>query len=286
MKEVASLRYGVVFKKAFSDPIVFKGFVRDFLGINLEIDRVETEKAFDKPVGNIDSRFDLFAEDTKNRVIVDIQHVRHVDHYDRFLHYHCAALLEQAVKYLEYRPARTVFTLVVLTSGDKHKNDIAVIDFDPKTLQGVALGEIPHKILYICPKYLNETTPEPYREWMLAIEDSLDGQVNESNYSRAEILRIFELIKEDTLSPQECARIIDEKRNETYSNDKYNQGLEKGIQQGLEKGLQQGLEQKAKETAQAMLQEGLDIKLIMKVTALTEDDILSLQVEQVEPSNK
>jgi len=47
MKKVASLRYGVIFKKAFSDPEIFKAFVRDFLGIELEIDRVETEKAFD-----------------------------------------------------------------------------------------------------------------------------------------------------------------------------------------------------------------------------------------------
>ncbi len=44
MKQVASLQYGVIFKKAFSDVDVFKGFVRDILGIHLEIDKVETEK--------------------------------------------------------------------------------------------------------------------------------------------------------------------------------------------------------------------------------------------------
>ena len=46
MKKVASLRYGVIFKKAFCDVDVFKGFVRDILGINIEIDKVETEKEF------------------------------------------------------------------------------------------------------------------------------------------------------------------------------------------------------------------------------------------------
>ena len=34
MKQVASLQYGVIFKKAFCDVDVFKGFVRDILGIN------------------------------------------------------------------------------------------------------------------------------------------------------------------------------------------------------------------------------------------------------------
>ncbi|MDM8527532.1 hypothetical protein QUF58_04900, partial [Anaerolineales bacterium HSG24] len=93
MKQVASLRYGVIFKKAFCDPVIFKGFVKDILNIELEIDHVETEKSFSPPIGRVDARFDLFAEDEKNRLVVDIQHVRYGDHYDRFLHYHCVAIL-------------------------------------------------------------------------------------------------------------------------------------------------------------------------------------------------
>lgn len=116
MKQVAPLRYGVIFKKAFSDLEVFTGFVRDFLNIQLEIDKVETEKTFAAPVGKVAYRYDLFAEDHKNRVIVDIQHVRYSDHYHRFLHYHCAAILEQVANFNEYISPLTVFTLVVLMS--------------------------------------------------------------------------------------------------------------------------------------------------------------------------
>ncbi|CAK0739270.1 conserved hypothetical protein [Gammaproteobacteria bacterium] len=258
MKDVAPLRYGVVFKKAFSELGVFKGFVRDFLGINLEIDRVETEKSFPEPVGNVASRYDLFAEDKKNRIIVDIQHVRHSDHYHRFLHYHCAALLEQSVKFSEYTPTRTVFTIVVLTSGDKHKNDIAVIDFDPKTLNGNPLNEIRHKILYICPKYITTQTPEPYREWMRAIEDTLDGKVDETTYSLIEIRKVFELIERDTLSPEDRARIIDERRNDQYGEEEFNKGMKK----------------QAIETAKAMLERNMDINLISELTGLSEAEIL------------
>jgi hypothetical protein len=60
MIEVASLRYGVIFKKVFSQPEIFKAFVKDFLEIELEIDQVETEKSFSPVVGKVDSRFDLF----------------------------------------------------------------------------------------------------------------------------------------------------------------------------------------------------------------------------------
>ncbi len=68
MIEVASLHYGVIFKKAFSNPAIFKAFVKDFLDIQLEITEVETEKSFDSPIGSVDSRFDLFAEDKKNSI--------------------------------------------------------------------------------------------------------------------------------------------------------------------------------------------------------------------------
>ncbi len=205
MKKVASLRYGVIFKKAFAEPDIFKAFVTDFIGIKLKIDKVEIENEFEPTIANVDTRFDLFAEDKKNRVIVDIQHVRYSDHYDRFLHSHCVALLEQIASSKSYHPNLKVFTIVVLTSGDKHKVDIATTDFDPKDRNGKPLNEIPHKILYVCPKYVTDETPEPYREWLLAIQDSLDEEVDETACQRKEIQRVFELI-----APKERFKMKDE----------------------------------------------------------------------------
>jgi hypothetical protein len=256
MKQVASLRYGVIFKKAFSDPDIFKAFVKDFLGIELVIDKVETEKSFDQPIGNVDTRFDLFAEDKQNRIIVDIQHVRYGDHYDRFLHYHCAALLEQVASSQDYRPNKQVFTLVVLTSGDRHKVDIATIDFDPKDRKGKPLNEIGHKILYVCPKYVTEETPEPYREWLLAIQDSLDEEVDETQYHKTEIQHIFELIARDLVSPQERARMKDE--------------------YGMEQLQQDKLHQRTLEIARKMLADGLDSAMVMKYTGISPDELAAL----------
>ena len=203
MKHVAPLRYDVIFKKAFCDPEIFTAFVHAVLGIRIEISKVETEKSFTPTIGRIASRFDLFAEDTKNRLIVDIQHVRYPDHYDSFLHYHCIAMLEQIAKSESYRPKLAVYSIVVLTSGDKHAVDLAMIDFDPKTREGKGLGEIPHKVVYLCPKYANEQTPPVLREWLRAIDDTLDQQVEESDYPNPLIRRIFDLIEQDSVSPEE-----------------------------------------------------------------------------------
>ncbi len=155
MKKVASLKYGVVFKKAFCDPEIFTAFAQDIIGRPVSIDHVETEKEFDPPIGYVKPRFDLFAEDIEHRLVVDIQHARTNDHYDRFLYYHCAALLEQITSSKNYRPPLAVYTVVVLTSGDRHQRDIAVIDFDPHDLAGNPLQEISHKVIYLSHRLVN-----------------------------------------------------------------------------------------------------------------------------------
>jgi len=47
-------------------------------------------------------------------------------------------------------------------------------------------------VVYVCPKYLTDETPEPYREWLLTITDSLDEEVDETQYHKTEIIRIFD----------------------------------------------------------------------------------------------
>ncbi len=276
MKQVASLKYGVIFKKAFSQPDIFTAFVKAVLGIEIEIDHVETEKSFDPVIGKVHSHFDLFAEDTKNRVIVDIQHTRHDDHYDRFLHYHCVALLEQIANSRNYRPNLRVFTIVVLTSGDKHKKDVSIIDFDPKDLKGNPLGEIEHKVMYLCPKYVNEETPAAYREWLEAIDDSLDEEVDESHYHDGAIQRIFDAIEKDDITPQERAVMFEEYNRGTYEKTVRQEGLKEGLEKGLEEGMEKGKLREKQAIARTMLKEGLPIEMIIKVTGLSENETDSL----------
>ncbi|MCK5872066.1 MAG: PD-(D/E)XK nuclease family transposase [Methylococcales bacterium] len=252
MKQVASLRYGVIFKKAFSQPDIFTAFVKAVLGVHIEIDNVETEKSFKPFVGYVDSHFDLFAQDDKNRIIVDIQHVQHNDHYDRFLHYHCIALLEQITKAKNYHPNLKVFTIVVLTSNDRHQKDVLTIDFDPKDLQGNGVNEIPHKVIYLCPKHVNKKTPAAYKEWLTAIEDTLDEQVEESDYQDEMIQKIFSTIEKEDITPTERAKMFEEYNNREY------------------------LDSKVKGIAKKMLVQGFDHKMIAELTGLTVVEIEGL----------
>ena len=72
---LARLDNEVFFKKAFTDPFVFKAFVRDTVGIEVEPTTIETEKAFQPKSGNIAFKYDIFAEDVVRRIVIEIQKV-------------------------------------------------------------------------------------------------------------------------------------------------------------------------------------------------------------------
>ena len=276
MKEVASLQYGVIFKKAFSQLDVFNAFVKDILGIEFNCDKVETEKSFTQKIGNVKVEFDLYAEDLKNRVIVEIQHQNGSDYYDRFLHYHCVALLEQAANYRNYKPDLTVYTIVVLTSADKHKTDVAVIDFDPKDRYGNSLGEIKHKVIYLAVKYVDENTPEVYRDWLSAINESLSEKIDETHYQRPELQTVIDSIAKNLVSPEEKYWMIEEYNFEEAKKKQFEEGIEQGIQQGVQHGIEEGQRKAKQAIAKGMLSEGLSIEIIEKLTALSHDEIQSL----------
>ena len=220
------------------------------------------------------SRFDLFAQDSKNRIIVDIQHERYADHYHRFMHYHLAAILEQVAGAKAYQPPMTVFTIVVLTSGDKHKRDILITDFDPRDRKGNPVTEIKHKVIYLCPKYVTDETPEPFRSWMLAIQDTLDEEVDETAYESPVIRRIFDYIEKDSVTPAERARMFDEYGLEQLQDEKYVEGKIEGKVEGKVEGLVEG----KTETARKMKAKGYETEEIADLTGLPVEEINAIAI--------
>ncbi|OAD21162.1 hypothetical protein THIOM_003075, partial [Candidatus Thiomargarita nelsonii] len=58
----------VIFKKAFTDKLVFTQFVKDVIGIDIKVGKIETEKRFKPKIAYIDFAYDIFAESTDERV--------------------------------------------------------------------------------------------------------------------------------------------------------------------------------------------------------------------------
>ena len=209
---LARLDNEVFFKKAFTDQVVFKAFVKDIIGIDIEPDIIETEKAFQPKLGNINFKYDIFAEDTKKRVIVEIQKVEYDHNYDRFLHYHLQGITEQQRSSEDYSVEKTVYTIVVMTAPYKinaktkeiYRDEVLISSLNPKNLKGIERKIFNHELIYLNPNYKDEDTPQNYRDWLDLIYESIHNPENPNvNIHNEGVKRAAEIVSYENISPDE-----------------------------------------------------------------------------------
>ena len=133
--------------------------------------------------------------------------------------------------------------------------------FDPKDRNGKGLCEIHHKVIYLAAKYVNETTPEPYQEWLRMINESLTENIEESNYHRPELQKTISLIAKNLVTPEERYWMIEE----------YNAAARE------KKQFDEGRLQEKQTIAQGMLAKDFDLETIIELTGLTFAEIESLK---------
>jgi hypothetical protein len=209
---IARLDNEVFFKKAFTDPFVFKAFVKDIIGIEVAPDKIETEKAFQPKVGSIAFKYDIFAEDPEKRVVIEIQKVEYDHNFDRFLHYHLQAITEQQRCAEDYSVEKTVYTIVVMTAPYKvnaktnelYKDEVLISSLNPKNLKGIERRLFNHVLIYLNPNYKGEDTPQNYRDWLSLIYESIHNPENpQINTQNAGVKRVAEIVSYENISPEE-----------------------------------------------------------------------------------
>ncbi len=209
---LARLDNEVFFKKAFTDKIVFKAFVKDIVGIEVDPERIETEKAFEPKIGSINFKYDIFAEDPKKRVVIEIQKVEYDHNFDRFLHYHLQAITEQQRSAQNYFVDKTVYTIVIMTAPYKlnkktneiYKDEVLISSLNPKNLKGIERRIFNHELIYLNPNYKGDATPSNYRDWLDLIYESIHNPENPTlNLANAGIKRVTEIADMKNVTPEE-----------------------------------------------------------------------------------
>jgi hypothetical protein len=211
---LANLDNEVHFKKVFTDVEVFTAFVKDVLGIDIHIDKVETEKVLPSKVSAIKFKMDLFAEDKATRTVVEIQKVDYDYTYDRFSHYFLANLVDVQRKSDDYSFDQEVYVIVVVTSaykisditGKPIKKDVLITDINPRDLNGEIIRMTNHKMLILNPSYIQPNTPEGIADWLNLIKESMKNPENPNiNTSKPAIVRAAKLAEKEQLTPEQVA---------------------------------------------------------------------------------
>ena len=211
---LGSLDNEIIFKKAFTDKTVFTAFVRDILGIEVNVETIETEKKFDPKIGYIDFELDIFAETVDRRIVIEIQRVEYDHNFDRFLHYFLMVIAEQQKRSRDYGIEQTVYVIVVLTApytisqknGQPIKDEVLLLKLNPRTLTGEERDLYGHQFVCLNPNHQDESTPRSIRDWLDLIYQSIHNPeravINRNNEG---IRRAAELISFENLTPQERA---------------------------------------------------------------------------------
>ena len=263
---LGNLDNGVIFKKAFTNKIVFKAFVKDILEIDVEVDKIETEKKFNPKIGYIDFELDIFAETIDKRIAIEIQRVEYDHHFDRFLYYFLMVIAEQQKRARDYNIEQTVYLIVVLTApytineknGKAIKDEVLLINLNPITLAGEVRDLYNHQFVALNPNHPQEDTPQRIRDWLDLIYQSIHSPDRPTlNLKNQGIKKAVELISFENLTPEE----------RTKAKDKEASKVTIAKLRRLEKY----------DIAENCIKEGMDNQLISRITELAINDIQEIR---------
>ncbi len=243
--KIASLDNEVHFKNVFTDVEIFTAFVKDVLGIEIIIDKVETEKILPSKVSAVKFRMDLFAEDKNKRTIVEIQKVDYDYAYDRFSHYFYANLVDLQKSSQDYSYEKDVYVIVVVTSAYKIKNkngellrdDVLITDTNPRTLKGDKRYMHNHKLVMLNAIHADDDTPKAIKDWLDLIVESMKEEQDLSNINtdNPAINKAVNRASVDDLTPEERAESkIQYMRKRMIALKEY-EAKEEGIEEGTQK---------------------------------------------------
>jgi predicted transposase/invertase (TIGR01784 family) len=258
----------VIFKKVFTDKLVFTQFVKDVTGIDIIVKKIETEKRFKPKIAYIDFAYDIFAQSKDNRVIVEIQRVNYDYNFDRFLHYHLMAIAQLQRGAKDYKIKPKVYTIVVLTApsliedneGNTVKDDILISDVTPRNLKGQMVKFYGHQLIFLNPHFKNDDTPPQMKDWFDLILESIENPENPKiNLQNKAIKRAAKLIEDDNLTPE-----VRRASKIAFATEETHKIVEKRA---------------LMEVAQNMIAKGFDVQTISEMTGLDVETLNQLDTE-------
>ena len=210
---LAPLDNEIVFKKAFTEREVLIAFVKDIVGIDFNPGKIETEKEFFQNSGNIQQKYDVYAESVDHRVIVELQRVEYDYHFDRFLYYHNSAITQLQKGHKEYKLDKTVYTIIFLTQGYEKNlskdgrpitDSVLISDTNPRNLNGKVVNIFGHKLIFLNSFYQDKNLPSNYKDWLELMSESINNADNyHVNENKKAIQKVIDIIDYENISPED-----------------------------------------------------------------------------------
>ena len=272
---LGNLDNGTIFKKAFTDKLVFEQFMKDILGFEVHVSKIETEKQFTPKIGRIAFELDIFAETEDRRMVIELQKIEYDYGLDRFLHYFLMLLAEQQASAKQYKINRTVYLILVMTqpyellkdlNGNNMQQEMLITSFQTENSGKENIPLYAHKLIALNPNHKHKDTPKEVRDWLDLIYESINHPENPKiNRQNPGIDKAADLIDMDKLTPKE---LEDKKRDEAGKTAK-----ELYEQIAAEKGMEKGKLEERKNSVKGFHKIGVPITGIATALEITEEEV-------------
>lgn len=287
---LANLDNGTIFKKAFTNREVFEHFVKDVLGFEVKVGKIETEKKFEPRIGHISFELDIFAETLDKRVVIELQKVEYDYNFDRFWHYFSMLIVEQQSNSRAYAIDKTVYLILIMTEPYKVIKDITGRKLDQEMIvitihaedSGKSLVPLyPHKFIALNPNHRHPDTPKAIRDWLDLVYESVNNPKSPKlNHLHKGVMKAADLIEYEKLSPEEN----EAKKKDESAKDKralYEQAiLEEGEAKGREEGEAKGRKAERKQNIKLLHSNGIPLELLANTFKLTVLEVQQIIEEQ------
>ncbi len=230
--------------------------------------------------------FDLYCENDKGeKFIVELQKTKQNFFKDRALYYSTFPIQEQAKKGTLWNfELKAVYTVAILDFVfDEDKQDVEKYKYFVK-LSDIETNKVFYdKLTFVyleMPKFKKplEEIETHFEKWLYVLRhlnelEKIPAKLTERIFKKLfDVAEIAKFNREQLMAYEDSMKYYRDLKNSLDT--KLKEGEEIGFKKGIEQGIEQGIEKGKLETAKAMLAEGLDIKLIVKMTGLTEEMIL------------
>ncbi len=222
--------------------------------------------------------FDLYCENDKGeKFIVELQKTKQNFFKDRSLYYSTFPIQEQAKKGSEWNfELKAVYTVAILDFVfEEDKQDVEKYKYFVK-LSDIETNKVFYnKLTFVyleMPKFKKplEEIETHFEKWLYVLRhlnelEKIPAKLTERIFKKLfDVAEIAKFNREQLMAYEDSMKYYRDLKN----------SLDTKLKEGEEIGFKKGIEQGKLETAKAMLAEGLDIKLIVKMTGLTEEMIL------------
>ena len=295
-KEIKLLKpkYDVVFRALFGEnnEKLAETFISDMLGQKVKIqnilDRHLSIKVAEQKLGIMDYRT-ILEDNTYCNIEIQLQ--EHDYEIERFLYYLADTYSRQLSSGEEYGEINKTISIVIIDHEIDKLKDFEKLDVKWQmrdNITGVNLLTDKFEMCIIelpkAKRLYGNIDNDKICNWMMFLDDPNSQEVQNIMEKDRDIKIARDKLK--YLSEDEeirrIAELKEKARRDAYAVEQFNirKGLEKGLKQGIEQGIEKGIElgtnKRNIDIAKNMLDERIDIKVISRVTGLSEKELLQL----------